>query len=293
MNDVIEFLKTKWNQLVYFLKYPFFNINILSIEDTLNTVIRQKKSLSRLGDGEFNLVFLSSLVFQKANADLSERLKGVMQDRDRNENCLVCIPGSYSSLKSLTNSSKHFWSYYWNCNKSKIFPLLNHKYCYGDAQCTRIFVNRKDKMESKNYFELWKKIWEGQDILLVEGEFSRFGVGNDLFAGANSISRIICPAENAFDAYGKIRDAILEHGKDKLVLLVLGPTATVLSYELSQNNLWVVDSGNLDMEYEWSKINTDRQTSVKGKYTLEAENGTVIDEVCDDIYINQILLRIH
>ena len=43
----------------------------------------------------------------------------------------------------------------------------------------------------------------------------------------NSIQRIICPSENAFDEYDEIFEKILEYGKNKLILLALGPTATV------------------------------------------------------------------
>ena len=36
-----------------------------------------------------------------------------------------------------------------------------------------------------------KGIWEGRDIIFIEGEKSRLGVGNDLFDNAQSIHRIL------------------------------------------------------------------------------------------------------
>lgn len=292
MYNITEFIKLEWNLMLFNLGKIFFDIKIMSIEETLNKVIKEKKSIARIGDGEFNLAFSQDIGFQKKDENLVNKIKYVLKDTDCNDSCIVCIPGSYSSLKSLTFSSKRFWSYYWNCNKKRVFKLLNKRYIYGDAQCTRIFVNRKNKDQSLHYFKKWKEIWEAQDVLLVEGEHSRFGAGNDLFSNVNSIQRIICPAENAFSVYEEIKNSVLQYCTNKLVILVLGPTATVLAYELSKQGVWVIDSGNLDMEYEWSKINAKSQTSIKGKYTLEAKDGTKIENINDDNYNNQIVLNI-
>ena len=40
--------------------------------------------------------------------------------------------------------------------------------------------------------------------MLIEGYFSRNGIGNDLFNNAKSIKRILCPPKNAFFVYDKI-----------------------------------------------------------------------------------------
>jgi hypothetical protein len=50
------------------------NIKIISAEDTLNEIIYNNKSISRFGDGEFNLIFGRGIKFQKTNKNLSKRL---------------------------------------------------------------------------------------------------------------------------------------------------------------------------------------------------------------------------
>ena len=65
-------------------------------------------------------------------------------------------------------------------------------------------MDYKDKNNIPKYIQKLKKIWEQKDILIIEGEKSRLGIGNDLFNNSKSIKRIICPIINAFNAYDKI-----------------------------------------------------------------------------------------
>ncbi len=46
------------------------NIKIFSAEDTLNEIIYNNKSISRFGDGEFNLIFGIGINFQISNTNL-------------------------------------------------------------------------------------------------------------------------------------------------------------------------------------------------------------------------------
>ena len=57
------------------------------------------------------------------------------------------------------------------------------------------------------------------------------GVGNDLFDGARSVKRVLCPATDAWGSYPEILRLAKEHGEGRLVLIALGQTATVLAYD--------------------------------------------------------------
>lgn len=56
-------------------------------------------------------------------------------------------------------------------------------------------MDRVDKVTSQNQIEKIMTIWEGRELLIVEGETSRLGVGNELFSKVRSIRRILCPPE--------------------------------------------------------------------------------------------------
>lgn len=87
-------------------------------------------------------------------------------------------------------------------------------------------------------------------------------------------------------------NAILQTNDFDIILLCLGPTATVLAYELAHIGYWSIDIGNMDMEYEWMKNKTQKPIAINGKYTIEAPNGTSDYECNDEKYISQIIERI-
>lgn len=289
MESIRSELSFRKNLLVNAWMKRKYRIKIRNTKETLEVLINRKKSISRFGDGEFNLIFGNSLKFQDYEERLGQRLKEILKAESEEGNCGIAIPYVYAGFEDITKESKQFWVQYFRMYRRKIYSLLNPKYEYLDAQITRIYVNRKNKEDSRTYFALWRKLWEGQEVLLVEGELSRFGVGNDLFDNVGSLERILCPAKNAFDHYEEIEECVRKRAAGKLVLLVLGPTATVLAYDLAKAGFWVIDAGNLDMEYEWSRCRSDRQTAVAGKYTLEAADGTKVAAIEDGNYWQQVV----
>ena len=138
---------------------------------------------------------------------------------------------------------------------------------------------------------LLKELWNNKDILFVEGNQTRLGVGNDLFDNAKSIKRILCPAENAFDVYDKILKTTLSYWHGELVILALGPTATVLASDLSKNGVQALDLGHVDIQYEWYLTGTSF-APVKGKYTNEAHNGSQVESCEDETYLSQIIAEV-
>lgn len=129
--------------------------------------------------------------------------------------------------------------------------------------------------------------------MLVEGELSRVGGGNDLFDNAASVRRILCPAENAFDCYGEILETICKHAKSSdLIFMALGPTATVLAYDLFQRGYWAVDAGHIDLEYEWMKLGTTEKVKISGKYVNEVKNGNMVDSIQDEKMLSQVVAKV-
>jgi glycosyltransferase family protein len=130
-----------------------------------------------------------------------------------------------------------------------------------------------DKSSCKKTFDILKKIWDGQDIVFIEGEKSRLGVGNDLFDNAKSIQRILGPVTNAFDKYNELLECAKKVDKAKLILLALGPCATALSYDLFLLGYRAIDLGHADIEYEWFLQGSTEKQPVKNKFVNEAGAG--------------------
>ena len=157
-----------------------------------------------------------------------------------------------------------------------------------------LFKNKK-KFDTRSYIKKLKKIWEKRDILIIEGYFTRSGIGNDLFNNAASIKRILCPPENAFLVYTKIINEFkkLKIAKNILILISLGPVASVLSYDFCKMGYQVLDIGHADLEYETYLRKYTTYKRIPYKYVNQAKDGRKnILNITDKNYNKQILKTI-
>ena len=159
---------------------------------------------------------------------------------------------------------------------------------YYDTEISRFYIDRKDKTQSHLIIDKLKQIWNFRDVILVEGEKSRMGYGNDLFSNVSSLKRILCPSENAFSAYSQILEEVSKVDKSRLILIALGPTATVLAYDLSKQGYQAIDIGHLDVEYEWFLQSASDKCIIKNKYVNEVDNRDV-PNILDPVYQDQIM----
>ena len=168
---------------------------------------------------------------------------------------------------------------------------LNRK--YYSSYISRFYLDLKDKSKVPAYIKKLKQLWDKKDILIIEGEKSRLGIGNDLFKNSKSIKRIICPAINAFKVYHKIISRAKKFDKSNLILLALGPTSTVLAYELYKLGYQAIDAGHIDIEYEWFLRNATKKIQIKNKYVNEAYgNKYKFGKVKDKKYYKEIVSKI-
>ena len=139
-------------------------------------------------------------------------------------------------------------------------------------------AHRENKDYFIKYIEKIKEIWEKRDVLIVEGSRTRMGIGNDLFINAKTIRRIICPDKNAFQKYDEILNKVLKHTeRNDLVLCAMGPTATVLAYDLAKKGIQALDLGHIDIEYEWFLRGLTTNDRIPGKEFSEASNEFLDD----------------
>ena len=162
---------------------------------------------------------------------------------------------------------------------------------YYNAYITRPYVMYADQQTDAPAarFHQISQIWNGRDCIFIEGNKTGMGVGNQLFMNARSIQRILAPAENAFSRYGQILDFSLKQPKDSLFLLALGPTASVLAYDLFQAGYQAVDIGHVDLEYEWFLKGEGHRTAVEGKYNNEIAGGENTSAIEDQEYLRQVI----
>lgn len=269
-----------------FFKAP----DILSPKETLERILSDRCSISRFGDGEIKLASGRSLGFQPYSKELGDVLREVLSSSS--PKLMVCLPDIFGDLSKFTESTRTHWLQHLSVYRRKWLRCLGkERRTYGNAFISRCYLMYRDKSGAGNLFSLFKTIWEGRDVLLIEGERSRLGVGNDLFATAASIKRILAPNTDAFSFRYQIIDKVRQFDSSQyLVLLALGPTATVLAYDLAKEGYQALDIGHIDIEYEWYKMGALTKVPVHGKYVNEA-GGKPKDRIHDKQYKSEIICR--
>lgn len=271
------------------LKLP----DICSVEETCDKIIKEKASISRYGDGEFQIIFGKAKdIYQQDDTDLAIRLEQILKSNISNH--LVALADDYGDLSSFREENqKDIRKYMTSEKRQEHYKCLDMSKKYYNAYISRPYVIYPyEKREEAEYrFNRLKQIWKDQEVLIVEGNLTRMGVGNDLFDNVSSLHRIIAPNINAYDKYDEILDQTKAYGKDKLILIALGPTATVLAYDLAIEGYWAIDIGHLDLEYEWF-LKGEGYSHIPNKYNNEVPGDDDVIQIHDEEYEKSILVKI-
>jgi len=274
--------------LIFKKSYKF---KILSDEETLKKILINKVSIARFGDGEFNGVLGKKLAgFQDRNLLLERRLREILSSN--NSYLMIGIPRGLIDVSEYSRQVKKFWRIYSFKNRKKLFPHFGNG-TFVNSSFTRPYIDYENYNKVKERFDTIKKIWDSRKIVIVEGTKTKFGVGNDLINNAIEVRRILCPPKNAFDSYDEIYEAIIKNvSVNELVLISLGPTATILSYDLAKVGYQSIDIGHLDVEYEWYLQGSKEKIPLRGKNVNEVKDDLSDLEILDNKYRESILLNL-
>lgn len=267
---------------------------IISAYDTVSKIINEKKCLARFGDNEFEQILGRRRTnYQDVDDQLGIRLREVLQSKE--DNLLIAIADNYGRLDKYTSmAASAIRQYLGNGTREEHMQLLDLDRTYYDAYLSRPYYMYKDKDGAIERFNHIRQLWDSRDVLVVEGEHTRFGVGNDLLDNARSVQRILTLDKNCFSVYDKLLQKVKAVGKDKLILIVLGPVATIMAYDLAKTeDYWAVDIGQLDVEYEWCLRQTTERCDIPYKTVSEVlqydDLDSNLDKVCFTQYQDEII----
>ena len=287
--DLFKYLKVCNNYKKYTNTY-----NIITDDEMIEKIVANKLSLCRFGDGEFRwMLNISHKSFEVYTDAMASRLKEVLQSNDNN--IMIAIPRGINDISYCSFRPKMFWGTFFGTYMNRIAPYLSVDTIYGDTEISRPYIDYKDKTNSKHRFDLVKKIWDNRELVIIEGEKTKLGVGNDLFSNVKNIKRILCPNSNAFKYYDVILEkAVLNASEDSLFLLALGPTATILAYDLACKGYQAIDIGHVDIEYEWYLRGAKSKETIDGKSMSEGCAFDFTGYIENDTeYLNSIVDRVH
>ena len=112
MNTLLFLLEPLINAVYYLYSKAciYEELNILNSCETIESIINDKLSISRFGDGEMKIIRGHGIGFQKYSPELSSRLQEVLQSNMKKH--MVCvlhvIRGDFDMYKP---SSVLFWKY--------------------------------------------------------------------------------------------------------------------------------------------------------------------------------------
>ena len=259
---------------------------VMSIGDTIRSVRDKNLSIVRFGDGELTIIRGRKSTTQEYNPILAEKLETVL--RTQEDGFLIAVMDIFAggALKQYTDASKLFWMEHLFFYRQYYRRYLRKDCTYGNTFFSREYLTLRDHSQCSEWFHDLKEIWKDKKILILEGRESLNGVGNDLFAGASQISRIIVPATNCFDRYEQILKLCKSRTCD-MVLLSMGAAAKPMALDLFPLGYRVLDIGNLNMEYVAYQLQIDDKAKLKEKMSQRNEQNKK-----NEIYKSEIVATI-
>ena len=236
--------------------------NILDKEASFNLINTPPlRSFCRLGDGECELILGRSIGFQEANVTLAEKLKQILIEGGH-DNCYVGIvksyftytPGYKNSNPTQSELNSKIWSIFTMPRSRKVFTdYCNRDKTYIDAAFCLMYATSATNIsieDGEKHFKKVKSLFRGKKLVIFAGETVFDKIQYDVFEEAQSKVIVLAPRINAWRAYDDIMNKALSFPKDHVLCFILGPTATVLAYELSKYGRIAWDIGHIAKDYD-------------------------------------------
>ncbi len=284
--------QVEWFNFLYMItrKKHAYIPRIASIDETIDKIITDKCSISRFGDGEVMLTLShKNIRYQVGSEELAAKLTEILTSDV--EGHLIGLSDTFRDLYRYNRKARRFWRTHFYLFENLWLDRLNPDQQYYNTFVSRPYMDFADRSQSMGWFKHLKQAWEDRDIVFIEGAKSRLGVGNDLFDNARSIRRIIGPPQNAFEKRDEIIREATKLDKGVLIVLALGPAATVLAYELHKQGYQSLDMGHVDVEYEWCKLGVATKVNLAAKNVNEVSGGNTVTDAGDE-YRSQIIAQI-
>lgn len=256
INYYLDNLKYELGTDLHNVKRP----KVASPEETIDKIINDKVSIARFGDGEFELIYNRPIHYQKNDKKLTERLNEIIISDD--DNIAIGLPFIYwNTLSNCNTRLKNFVREEVSSMRNVYEKCISFEKQYYSTEFTQLYMMYRDDIDMGKYFENIKRIWKDRDITIIQGEGVTKDFKNNIFEHAKSIDYIFGPAQNAFFEYEKIISKAKQVDKDRLILIILGPTATVLAYDLAKEGYQALDIGHTAKDYEFYKNGVQKSAS--------------------------------
>lgn len=222
-------------------------IDILTTQQTLELLEKEKFSFLRFGDGEIAIIKGKPIPFQEYNPDLAQRLSELLKVKD--DKLKIGIPYYYMTpVENLNDFTKGF-ARALPSQRSFLMKNCRKDMTYIDTCITQIYQTY-ETYDFENYYTKMQQLLSDKDITVVCGEGVLERLEYSALDVCKSVEYIYAPSMNAYSEYDEILKQILRTDKNRLVCIVLGPTAKVLVYDLYKEGYQAWDMGHYFKDYD-------------------------------------------
>lgn len=222
-------------------------LSILNTDETLALLEKEQFSFLRYGDGEIAIMRGKSIPFQEYHPELAQKLRTMLKGKENG--IKIGIPYYYMHpLDSLNEFTKRF---------ARALPAQRKflcKYCskdvtYIDTALTQVYQTYQEYDFAK-YYERMQNLLKDKAVTVVCGEGVLERLEYKAVDVCHSVHYIYAPSMNAYSQYQAILEKVKATEKERLVCVVLGPTAKVLVYDLAKAGYQAWDMGHYFKDYD-------------------------------------------
>lgn len=250
---VIKFPKKCYNYVERRLyRYGLFEkrLYISDTETSMRRLAKENVSFVRIGKGEIGLMRGETLPEQRYDKHLAERLKEVLQNREKG--LLVGVPYYYVYPKR--NLLPSVAVYAQSIAPQRRFLLkyslkARHYIDSGITQAYHIY----DEYDFDRHFSMAEKLLKNRNVTVICGEGVWDRLQYNLLDVCDSVEYQYAPSTEAYSQYVRILRRAQTINKERMILVSLGPTAKPLAYDLYQSGYRVWDIGHLLKDYDCYK----------------------------------------
>ena len=105
--NIRNFLSQIYKRYRYYRFVRKATFKVADSHETIDNIVSHRCSVSRYGDGEFDVAFGVSKYFQKADAKFSTRLRAIANTKE--DRHIVCLPLPLLTLRKFRISSREHW----------------------------------------------------------------------------------------------------------------------------------------------------------------------------------------
>lgn len=229
--------------------------NIKTAEETINELIHTNKNFVRYGDGEIMVADGKDIPFQKADKELSRRLREILTTPQ--ENLLVGMARSFYYPNAMASIIKQENPVYKNFNLYAVPQIrrMLDKFINYDVVYYEMGVN------TSGYFEIWRSFFTGKKLVLVGCKEAFENLKFNIYDTAQELRYEFVPNKHCFSVYDETLAKLQSYDKDTIRILMCGPTANVFVADLTKSGFRALDLGHLAKSYDWHKRGIDMDKS--------------------------------